>query len=130
MLVVEYGRALAGRAIDRGDLFEKLVARVEVLALFIVAVAAVLADEQDAVDGEGRAALRQGVGDGGIDGQFREALFRDRGSGPGGRPPGLDRLDRRRARRGPSPAGGGGRSSRSLLRSDRRCAGCGSTCGR
>ena len=45
MLVVEYGRTLAGSAIDRGDLFEKLVARVEVLALFVVAVATVLGDE-------------------------------------------------------------------------------------
>ena len=51
MLVVEYGRALAGRAIDRGDLFEKLVARVEVLVLFIALVGAVLGDEQDAVNG-------------------------------------------------------------------------------
>ena len=67
VLVVEYGRALAGSAIDRGDLFEKLVARVEVLALFVVAVAAVLADEQDAVDGQIGSVQRQGVGDGGVD---------------------------------------------------------------
>ena len=39
------GALLPVSAIDRGDLFEKLVARVEVLALFIVVVGAVLGDE-------------------------------------------------------------------------------------
>ena len=73
MLVVEDRGGSAGGAVDGDDLPEELVARVEPLALFVGAVGAVLADEQDAVDGEIRAAQGQGVGRGRVDGQVLEA---------------------------------------------------------
>ena len=73
VLVVEDRGGSACCAVDGDDLPEELVARVEPLALLVGAVGAVLADEQDAVDGEAAAAQGQGVGHGRVDGQVLEA---------------------------------------------------------
>ncbi len=50
VFVVEDGGGLAGSSEDSDDLLEELVARVEVLAFFIGRIAAVLADQKDAID--------------------------------------------------------------------------------
>ena len=73
VLVVEDRGGSAGGAVDGDDLPEELVARVEPLPLLVGAVGAVLADEEDAVDGEAAAAQGQGVGRGRVDGQVLEA---------------------------------------------------------
>ena len=52
MLVVENGCGFAGGAVDRDDLLEEFVARIEVLALGVAGVGAVLGDQQHAIDGE------------------------------------------------------------------------------
>ena len=64
MLVDEDGARFAALFEDLDDLFEELVARVELLVLFVVRIVAVFADEDDAVDGEFARAERQRVGDG------------------------------------------------------------------
>src|SRR5262249_56262767 len=62
VLVVEDRNALARPAEDLDDLGQELVARIEDLSLVVAAVVAVFADQQDALNGEPVAALRQSVG--------------------------------------------------------------------
>ena len=52
MLVVEDGRSFAGGSVDRDNLLEKLVAWVEMLPFLVGGIAAVLADQQNAIDGK------------------------------------------------------------------------------
>ena len=61
MLVVVDRHTPPGSAEDGDDLFEEPSPRVEVLALPVVRVIAVLADEEDAVHGQPIAAERQCV---------------------------------------------------------------------
>ena len=52
------------RSEDLDDLFEEVVARILDLSLFVPRIVAVLADEDDAVNGQFVAAEREGLGDG------------------------------------------------------------------
>ena len=74
VLVVEDGGGLPRGAEDVDDLHEELVARVEVLVLLVRLVLAVLADQEDAVDGQVVRAQGQGLGDGRAQLHLREAL--------------------------------------------------------
>jgi len=68
VLVVEHGYGAPAGAEDVGDFQEHFEARVEALFLVVEGVVAVLADEDDAVDGELVAAEGERVGDGAEDG--------------------------------------------------------------
>ena len=68
MFVDEDGAGAAGAAEDVDHLFKELEAGVEVLLLFVVGVIAVLADEDDAIDGELAGAEGEGAGDVGGEG--------------------------------------------------------------
>ncbi len=63
VLIVEEGHGFLAPREDIGDGLEETAARIELLALVVVGVIAVLADAQDAVDGQLLAAERQGIGD-------------------------------------------------------------------
>ena len=90
MLVVEDRHAAAARLEDLDDLLEELVARVERLALLVSRIVAVLADDDDAIDGQAPAAERQGLGDRRVELQV-VPLRRARGPG---RLRGIDRCRR------------------------------------
>jgi hypothetical protein len=64
VLVVEYRHGLAGSAKHVNDLLEEFEPRVELLALRVVPVVAVLRDDEDTVHGQLPRAERQGLGDG------------------------------------------------------------------
>src|SRR5262249_60513207 len=64
VLVVEAGHGPAALLEHSYGLFEPLVARVELLAFFIVWIVAVLGNDYHTVDGEFRTAQRQGFGHG------------------------------------------------------------------
>ena len=66
VLVVVDGRGAAVCFKDLDAFFEKLVARVELLPLFVIGVLTVLADDQHRVASQFVAAAAQSLGDGGV----------------------------------------------------------------
>ena len=64
MLVVEDGDAAAARLEDLDDLLEELIPRIERLPLVVLRIVPMLADDDDAIDGELRGPQGQRLGDG------------------------------------------------------------------